>query len=192
MFHSSRVHVVSTTNSQWKSLKETREKSAVVVALGGCACYGNITRSPAVASRTSRYTRHTCRSRHHQGRRTSPMRTNSADDQNVAVMAYLLLKGTMNKRTSRNCFPQTIDDGSRQGNQRMLSRPDDQCHQPGPVHGMRCLCRSLPANAITHEYGKPQGERDLCIKCGACYNQCPRSAGLFLMWYRTMRRSTRP
>jgi coenzyme F420 hydrogenase subunit gamma len=27
------------------------------------------------------------------------------------------------------------------------------------------------------EYGKPQGERDLCIKCGACYNQCPRS------WY---------
>ena len=25
-------------------IKETREKSAVVVALGGCACYGNITR----------------------------------------------------------------------------------------------------------------------------------------------------
>jgi coenzyme F420 hydrogenase subunit gamma len=24
------------------------------------------------------------------------------------------------------------------------------------------------------EYGKPNGERDLCIKCGACYAQCPR------------------
>jgi coenzyme F420 hydrogenase subunit gamma len=25
------------------------------------------------------------------------------------------------------------------------------------------------------EYGKPNVERDLCIKCGACYSQCPRS-----------------
>jgi len=24
------------------------------------------------------------------------------------------------------------------------------------------------------EYGKPQLERDLCIKCGACSAQCPR------------------
>jgi coenzyme F420 hydrogenase subunit gamma len=25
------------------------------------------------------------------------------------------------------------------------------------------------------EYGKPNVNRDLCIKCGACYSQCPRS-----------------
>jgi coenzyme F420 hydrogenase subunit gamma len=29
--------------------------------------------------------------------------------------------------------------------------------------------------AITYEFGKPQGERDLCIKCGSCYGACPRS-----------------
>ncbi|HJK63112.1 MAG TPA: 4Fe-4S binding protein, partial [Methanocorpusculum sp.] len=29
--------------------------------------------------------------------------------------------------------------------------------------------------AITMQYGRPQIERDLCIKCGACYAQCPRS-----------------
>jgi len=25
------------------------------------------------------------------------------------------------------------------------------------------------------QYGKPNIERDMCIKCGACYSQCPRS-----------------
>ena len=35
-------------------IKETREKAGIVVALGGCACYGNITRFCRAASRTSR------------------------------------------------------------------------------------------------------------------------------------------
>lgn len=25
------------------------------------------------------------------------------------------------------------------------------------------------------EYGKPNIDREQCIKCGACYSQCPRS-----------------
>ncbi|NLA38416.1 MAG: 4Fe-4S dicluster domain-containing protein, partial [Methanomicrobiales archaeon] len=34
---------------------------------------------------------------------------------------------------------------------------------------------TCPVRAITMEYGRPNINRDLCIKCGACYAQCPRS-----------------
>ena len=100
MFHSSRVQFVLTTNSQWKKLKETREKSTIVVALGACACYGNITRF--------------CRG----GQQNQPAHEAflPVDElikvdvfipgcaptpqliRNVAVMAYLLLKGTKEQK----------------------------------------------------------------------------------------------
>ncbi len=160
-----------------EEIKETREKAAIVVAVGGCACYGNITRF--------------CRG----GQQNQPQHESFLPIgdlikvdvyipgcaptpqmiRNVCIMAYLLLKGTQGTEGTCNKLPETADDGGTEGNKRVLLRPDDRCDQPGSLHGMRSCAAACPVRAITHEYGKPQGQRDLCIKCGACYNQCPRS-----------------
>src|SRR5512137_3083102 len=83
-----------------EELKETREKSAVVVALGGCACYGNITRFSRGGQQNQPA---------HEaylpvgdvikvdvfipGCAPTPQLI-----RNVAVMAYLLLKGTKEQK----------------------------------------------------------------------------------------------
>ncbi len=83
-----------------EELKETREKSAIVVALGGCACYGNITRFSRGGQQNQPA---------HEaflpvgdlikvdvfipGCAPTPQSI-----RNVAVMAYLLLKGTKEQK----------------------------------------------------------------------------------------------
>ena len=83
-----------------QELKETREKSTVVVALGGCACYGNITRFSRGGQQNQPA---------HEaflpvgdlikvdvfipGCAPTPQLI-----RNVAVMAYLLLKGTKEQK----------------------------------------------------------------------------------------------
>ena len=89
-----------------EELKETREKSAVVVALGGCACYGNITRFSRGGRRTSRPMKHTCRSVM-SSRLTCYIPGCAPTPQmirNVAVMAYLLLKGTKEQKDLATAF----------------------------------------------------------------------------------------
>ncbi|WP_243684378.1 4Fe-4S binding protein [Methanosarcina barkeri] len=41
--------------------------------------------------------------------------------------------------------------------------------------GCGICAASCPVRAIAHEFGKPQGDLNLCIKCGSCYGACPRS-----------------
>jgi coenzyme F420 hydrogenase subunit gamma len=81
-------------------IKETREKSTIVVALGGCACYGNITRFARGGQQNQPG---------HEaylpigdlikvdvyipGCAPTPQMI-----RNVAVMAYLLLKGTKEQK----------------------------------------------------------------------------------------------
>ncbi len=181
-----------------EEIKETREKSTIVVALGACACYGNITRF--------------CRG----GQQNQPAHEafipinelikvdvfipgcapTPQMIRNVAVMAYLLLKGTKEQKDLATAFLKPLMDLPVQGAACGSSTAcfcDLMTHVIDQSLCMGCgSCASAcPVNAITMEYGKPQGERDLCIKCGACYNQCPRS-GTASMLSTTMRRSTRP
>jgi coenzyme F420 hydrogenase subunit gamma len=156
-------------------IKETREKSTIVVALGGCACYGNITRFSRGGQQNQPG---------HEaflpigdlikvdvfipGCAPTPQMI-----RNVAVMAYLLLKGTKDQKDLATAYLTPL---------MKLAAGCEACAcdiMTSVINQSLCMgcgscAASCPVNAITMEYGKPQLERDLCIKCGACSAQCPR------------------
>ena len=159
-----------------EEIKETREKSAVVVALGGCACYGNITRfsrggqqnQPAHEAylpigdiiKVDVYI---------PGCAPTPQLI-----RNVAVMAYLLLKGTKEQKDLATAFLTPLMQLAARGTSACFCELMTEVINQGLCMGCGSCAAVCPVRAITMEYGKPNGERNLCIKCGACYAQCPR------------------
>ena len=158
-------------------IKETREKAAVVVAVGGCACYGNITRfgrggqpnQPQHESflpigdliKVDVYI---------PGCAPTPQLI-----RNVCVMAYLLLRGNKDQQelATKYLTPlmQLADRGTEACGCDLMYHIINQ----GLCMGCGSCAAACPVRAITHEYGKPNVNREMCIKCGACYAQCPRS-----------------
>jgi coenzyme F420 hydrogenase subunit gamma len=160
-----------------EEIKQTREKSAIVVAVGGCACYGNITRFSRGGQQNQ--------PKHEAflpigdlinvdvyipGCAPTPQLI-----RNVCVMAYLLLKGTKEQKELAGAYLKPLMNLAKRGTTACFCDLMTEVINQGLCIGCGTCAAACPVRAITHEYGRPQGQRDLCVKCGACYTQCPRS-----------------
>ena len=165
-----------------EEIKETREKAAVVVALGGCAAYGNITRF--------------CRGgQWNQPQHEGFVPIGDVIDvdvyipgcapcpqqiRNVCVMAYLLLKGNAEQQALAKAYLAPLMALASEGSKAVSSEACGcdimtKVINQGLCIGCGTCSASCPVYAITMQYGKPNIERDMCIKCGACYAACPRA-----------------
>jgi coenzyme F420 hydrogenase subunit gamma len=158
-------------------IKQTREKAAVVVAVGGCACYGNITRFSRGGQQNQP-----------QMESYVPIGDLIKVDvyipacaptpqliRNVCVMAYLLLKGTKEQKDLATAYLKPLMNLAARGTEACGCDLMYDVINQGLCMGCGSCAASCPVRAITMEFGKPNVNRELCIKCGACYAQCPRS-----------------
>jgi coenzyme F420 hydrogenase subunit gamma len=160
-----------------EEILETRERAKIVVALGGCACYGNTTRF--------------CRGGQHnqpQHEAFLPIGDLIKVDvyipacaptpqqiRNVCLMAYLLLKGNDEQKALATAYLTPLMNLAAAGTEACGCDLMTEVINQGLCCGCGSCAAACTVRAITMQYGRPQVERDLCIKCGACYAQCPRS-----------------
>jgi coenzyme F420 hydrogenase subunit gamma len=158
-------------------IRETRKKAKVVVALGGCACYGNITRF----ARGGQWNQPAHEAYvpigdvidvdvYIPGCAPTPQQI-----RNVAVMAYLLLRGTDEQKELAVAYLKPLMALAQRGTEACGCDLMLDVVNQSLCMGCGLCAASCPVRAVEMVYGKPQIDTSLCIKCGACYAQCPRS-----------------
>jgi coenzyme F420 hydrogenase subunit gamma len=144
-----------------EDIKKARENATVVVALGACAAYGKSYLPIGDLIDVDLYL---------------PACPPSKEAiRNVAVMAYLLLKGTDEQKELAAAYLKPLMDLAARGTEACGCDLIYDVINQGLCMGCGTCVASCPVRAISMVYGKPQIDRDMCIKCGACYTQCPRS-----------------
>jgi len=160
-----------------EDIKKTRENATIVVALGSCAAYGNITRF----ARGGQWNQPQHESYLPIGDLINvdiclPACPPSPESiRNVAVMAYLLLRGTDEQKELAAAYLKPLMDLAQRGTEACGCDLIYDVINQGLCMGCGTCVATCPVRAITMVYGKPNIDSDLCIKCGACYAQCPRS-----------------
>ncbi len=159
-------------------VKKARENSTIVVAIGSCACTGNINRFDRGGQQN-------------QPQHESYVPISDLIDvdvfvpccpptpeqlRNAVLMAYLLLKGNEDQKKLAGRYLQPLMNLAKSPffSKASFNTLMQEVINQGLCMGCGSCAAACPVRAITMEYGKPQGERDLCINCGACFSQCPR------------------
>ncbi len=147
-----------------EQIKKIRQVSKYVVALGGCATTGNITRFSV------------------GGQAAKPMHESFAPISNLIKVDFALPGCPTGAEAIANTVLAAVG-----GDVEYLA-------PLATLAGFACGCDLLvkivgqglcigcgscsmacPTRAIEMDYGRPHVNQELCIKCGACYAQCPRS-----------------